>query len=328
MRKVILVIIALGLLLQTIVWPLPLYYWLAGESTRAVLALGGQQLLEIKARGPWKSPQVKKWEILSSRAVLERKIPFSKDVYTIVAFTPWDLNRLNYSQRVTYIQKATKQAVALGVNLVCDASAADRARMTEPQQESTKLLKKAKVARAVLFDGGHHLPNLALRPELLLCPIINHQGDTLIAHGFCQDAVPFAKLLSLQEKLGLNAAIITFPRFTGYLKSPRAMGALLIEALRLLETTPAERKQVELSLLSSGPCYAFFQGGILLWRPLGEELANFEKVFLGFEEKLGAKIQEAYLSIEGKAPLPASCPWQLVSVGLSSMEIMLAKLGF
>ena len=170
-----------------------------------------------------------------SSSQLSREGEIEKTDFLIVVFTPWELNGLSYQERIAYVRKATERAVELGADLVCDTSAADRARLSEKDHASTKLLKRAGIARAVVFDGGHHLPNLALDPELLLCPVIGGTDrQELIAHGFCRDALPVEKLIEIRELIGHNSASNTFPRFAGYLKSPQTLGTLCLEAARLL----------------------------------------------------------------------------------------------
>ena len=327
-KKVIIALVILSLTLgQMRLWPLPLYYWLAGECTRGLLRFQGQNLLKISVRGSWRSPGIKKWQLISSREVFALKKPSQRDEFLIVVFTPWELNNLSYTERVAYVQKATKMAVVMGADLVCDASAADRARQTEKDHASTRLLKEAGIARAVIFDGGHHLPNLALEPELLLCPVIGGPDkQTLVAHGFCRDALPLEELIGLKKLLRLNSTIITFPRFAGYLKAPKAMGTLLWQAVRLLEKSQPQEKITMVQPLLWGPRFSLFTNGVLLWRPETREL---EDPLWGIEkiQKLAQKtVERAFVSIDGTGQLPPSDRWELATVGLSSWQIMLGRL--
>ena len=327
-KKVIIALVILGLALgQMRLWPLPLYYWLAGECTRGLLCLQGQNLLTISARGSWRSSGIKKWQLISSREVFALKTPRQKDEFLIVVFTPWDLNNLSYNARVAYVQKATKIAVAMGADLICDASAADRARQTEKDHASTRLLKKVGIARAVIFDGGHHLPNLALEPELLLCPVIGGPDkQTLVAHGFCRDALPLEELVRLKKLLRLNSTIITFPRFAGYLKAPRAMGTLLWQAVQLLEKSEPQKKLPMVHPLLWGPRFSLFTNGVLLWRPETHELEDLQGEIEKIQRKAQSSVEQAFVSIDGTGQLPENDRWELATVGLSSWQIILGRL--
>ncbi len=315
---------SLLLVIQVAVWPIPIYYWLAGEFTRELLSWQGQKLLTVQARGSWHSKPIANWKVLSS-SQLSREGEIEKTDFLIVVFTPWELNGLSYQERIAYVRKATERAVELGADLVCDTSAADRARLSEKDHASTKLLKRAGIARAVVFDGGHHLPNLALDPELLLCPVIGGTDrQELIAHGFCRDALPVEKLMEIRELIGLNSAIITFPRFAGYLKSPQTLGTLCLEAARLLAASQPNASRKTQPLVTWGPKFSLFANGVLLWRPLPEQLVDFEGELA--ELIPGHKVKRAYLAVEGEIHLESTQRWELVTVGLSTWQIMLSKI--
>ncbi|HOB22962.1 MAG TPA: hypothetical protein PKI30_08930, partial [Bacillota bacterium] len=52
---------SLLLVIQVAVWPIPIYYWLAGEFTRELLSWQGQKLLTVQARGSWHSKPIANW---------------------------------------------------------------------------------------------------------------------------------------------------------------------------------------------------------------------------------------------------------------------------
>lgn len=320
---VALVIAGALLVLQIIVWPLPIYYWLAGECTKELLCWQGQKLLTVNDRGSWPSQTFKKWKVLSSRQLPETEV--EDTVFLIVVFTPWELNALSYQERIAYVNSATQKAVQAGADLICDSSAADRARQSERDHSSVKLLKKSGIARAVIFDGGHHLPNLSLEPEMLICPVIGGPNKKpLIAHGFCRDALPLEKLMQIKELLGLNSAIVTFPRLTGYLKSPQAMGTLCQQSAMLLAQTEPEARSLMQPVVSWGPTFSFFAGEVLLWRPEPEQLLDLEEEISKLTPP-GHKAKTAYLAVEGDVPFESSLNRQLVTLGRSSWQIMLNR---
>lgn len=321
------IILGLVLVSQLLVWPLPLYYWLAGECTRGILSFQGQNLLKLKARGSWQSSEAKRWQVITSDEVFEYGKK-REDDFLIVVFTPWELNGLSYNERVQYIKKATEKVIAIGADLICDASAADRARQTEKDHATTRLLKRAGIARAVIFDGGHHLPNLALEPELLLCPVIGGSGgQELVAHGFCRDALPFENLLKIKKLLSLNSAVVTFPRLAGYLKSPKAMGTLCWQSVKLLASSKPQEPQKMSKPVVWGPRFSLFACGVLLWRPDSHDLLYLSEAMADIQKQAKLTVKKAFLALDGESQLPSgSEQWELATVGLSSWQIMLGKI--
>ena len=152
-------------------------------------------------------------------------------VLAILCNTPAAYQRLMPGHGLWLLQASTEAAVALGIGAVADASAADRLRTTEQGRETVRLLKKAGIPRAVVFDGGHHLPALALEPEIAILPVLNLRGVAYACHIHLRDAVPVPALAELVKERGIHTRLCATPRLLTMAKTKKALAQLAAKAL-------------------------------------------------------------------------------------------------
>ncbi|MDI3279875.1 MAG: hypothetical protein QJR13_00690 [Bacillota bacterium] len=147
----------------------------------------------------------------------------------VLVASPAELRPLTGSQRERFLLDQARRARRMGAVLVVDASHADGARAGAAGHRSLELLRQAGVARAVLFDGGHHLHTLPLRPDLLLVPVLRGpEGRLYVAHAYLKDALPLSELQALLERLFPPAerpVVLVLPRLI-YVKDRRTLAAL------------------------------------------------------------------------------------------------------
>jgi len=93
---------------------------------------------------------------------------------------------------------------------------------------------RSKTLRVVVFDGGHHLPTLALQPDLLLVP----EWGGCAAHGYMRDAMPVENIIGIIRVEKLNCTVARVPRW-GLVKS---QGALERATLRVLKDLPVGKE--------------------------------------------------------------------------------------
>ncbi|MDA8234103.1 MAG: hypothetical protein M0Z31_04710 [Clostridia bacterium] len=147
---------------------------------------------------------------------------------TIIANTPGDFAGLSAKGRQRLLLNTTRAAIKLKARIMIDCSSADLARLSKEGQISLSLMKKHQIIRAVIFDGGHHLPSLALNPDLIIAPVFSlSTGKTVITHGYVKDALPLSEVLNLSKKLGLTTTITTVPRWPTIAKTKIAMAKLV-----------------------------------------------------------------------------------------------------
>lgn len=151
--------------------------------------------------------------------------------FAVLANTPSEYENRPQDYQAWLLQASTEAAVAVGVGAVIDCSAADRLRCGRAGRETAEELRAAGILRAVVFDGGHHLPGLALEPEILLIPVLIKNGRAYACHASIRDAVPLPALLRAMRRAGLRTACFTAPRLLTMAKSKNAMALLLTKAM-------------------------------------------------------------------------------------------------
>lgn len=135
----------------------------------------------------------------------------------------------------------TEAAVRLKARLMVDCTDADLARLTPPGRQSVTLARRAGIWRLVVFDGAHHVPPLATRPELLLVPILRAGGWPLVVHGYVRDALPLPQLLTVLRALGSDPAVFTLPRLSLPLKEAWPLRLVAERVLYRVATAPPRR---------------------------------------------------------------------------------------
>lgn len=147
----------------------------------------------------------------------------------VLVGSPAELRPLTGGQRGRFLLDQARRARKMGAVLVVDASLADGARAGAAGRRSLELLHQAGIARAVLFDGGHHLHTLSLRPDLLLVPVLRGpEGRFYVAHAYLKDALLLSELQALLEGLFPSAerpVVLILPRLI-YVKDRGALAAL------------------------------------------------------------------------------------------------------
>jgi hypothetical protein len=88
---------------------------------------------------------------------------------------------------------------------------------------------RGKVLRVVIFDGGHHLPTLALRPDLVIIPVTWGYA----AHGYMKDAVSVKTVTDIIRREKINCPVITVPRWS-LVKTPASLSRIAMRALTAL----------------------------------------------------------------------------------------------
>ncbi|MGE5423209.1 MAG: hypothetical protein ACM3QW_08095, partial [Ignavibacteriales bacterium] len=86
------------------------------------------------------------------------------------------------------------------------------------------------VLRVVIFDGGHHIPTLALQPDLIIVPLTSGYA----AHGYMDDAVALESLQKLATREKLTCSIVAVPRWA-LVKTPASMSRIAVRALAMLQ---------------------------------------------------------------------------------------------
>ncbi|HOB11752.1 MAG TPA: hypothetical protein PLM20_01920 [Syntrophomonadaceae bacterium] len=101
-----------------------------------------------------------------------------------------------------------------------ESSAVDAWHTTSKGQEALGLIRE-RAYRAVVFDGGHHLPTLGLEPDVLLIPVLR---DTAV-HSYMRDGMSVQVLQQLLEKINSPSVAVTVSRWL-VVKRPSSLETL------------------------------------------------------------------------------------------------------
>lgn len=114
-----------------------------------------------------------------------------------------------------------------GTRVVVECSGMDTWHTTCPGQKALQAMR-GRYLRVVVFDGGHHLPTLALRPDLIIIPATFGYA----AHAYMRDAVSITTLCGIIKKERLDIPVVIVPRW-GLVKTSSSLKLLTIRSLAL-----------------------------------------------------------------------------------------------
>lgn len=93
--------------------------------------------------------------------------------------------------------------------------------------------------RAVIFDGGHHLPTLGLAPDLIIVPVYKGYAT----HGYMRDGIKVSKLRQLLEKSHSPAVLVTVSRWR-LVKTESSLKGITEQVLSHLDFSPARPENI------------------------------------------------------------------------------------
>lgn len=112
-----------------------------------------------------------------------------------------------------------------GVKLVVQCSGMDAWHTTPRGWRALEELRNSTL-RVVIFDGGHHLPTLALQPDLVIIPATMGYA----AHGYMKDALSVKCLAKILKQENLSFPVVTVPRWA-LVKTEDSMNKIAIKAV-------------------------------------------------------------------------------------------------
>lgn len=118
------------------------------------------------------------------------------------------------------------------IEVIVECSAVDAWHTSSQGWIDLKEMHK-QVLRVVVFDGGHHIPTLALQPDLIIVPLTSGYA----AHGYMDDAVALESLQRLAKRENLTCSIVAVPRWA-LVKTPDSMSRIAVRALATMQVDP------------------------------------------------------------------------------------------
>jgi hypothetical protein len=99
------------------------------------------------------------------------------------------------------------QHLAAGKNCIVECSQLDTWH-SSPAGAAYLQKMRPSAYRAVIFDGGHHLPSLGLAPDIIIIPAWRGYA----VHSFVLDGIKVAQVQKLARECGSPSVIVTVPR--------------------------------------------------------------------------------------------------------------------
>ena len=175
--------------------------------------------------------------------------------------------------------------------------------------------------RAIIFDGGHHLPSLGLSPDIIIIPRLAGYA----VHSYTLDGVKIATIEKLAHECGIPSVIVTVPRMA-LVKNEIAMGNITSRILNscLRQGTGEEFKPMARPRISkyNNFIFAYIDSNYaenpgLFNKRVGElGIKGVKKIYLAFDFKYSSKQQASDYcqQLEENWERPVECVNQPVKV--------------
>jgi hypothetical protein len=170
-------------------------------------------------------------EIISASALPDRDSKGLLNRFTIATIEPLDLMGKSEEEQRRIITAVDDLAVRKRIDAIVEATTSDLIRSSNWGMGEVQRLRDAGVVRCVIFDGGHHVGSLQLKPDILLVPITYYDGEPYAGHWFTRDAVSIVKLKRALNRAGIDSMIAQFPRFGIPIKNRDGMAKIAAQAI-------------------------------------------------------------------------------------------------
>lgn len=264
----------------------------------------------------------------------------------LIANPPGEFKGLARLECIKLLTAATKAAAKIGARIMIDASTADISRTDFRARQLYQLTRKLGIVRVVIFDGGHHLPSLALQPEIVIAPVLADSKNTLfVIHGQTLDPVRVSDLTKIIKKLHSLTLLTIMPRLSTPVKTKSPMGAIARQAI-INSLTPegyqrSTIKQRPIRPEFIAPAIMALNGTLLLSIPEGK---FSDAAFSRRIKKYSSKYHELYVAVlyakktsplretDPNAPAPAAPAltmengnYQVVTTKLSCYQLIIER---
>ncbi|MDD3270033.1 MAG: hypothetical protein PHX14_12005 [Syntrophomonadaceae bacterium] len=118
-----------------------------------------------------------------------------------------------------------EQLLAGQCQVIVECSAADTWHTSQDGQIYLAKLRR-QAYRAVIYDGGHHLPTLGLAPDIIVVPELAGYA----VHSYMADGMKLTKIHELIKETGSNTMLVSVPRWA-LIKNEQALNIIIRKAL-------------------------------------------------------------------------------------------------
>jgi hypothetical protein len=210
--------------------------------------------------------------------------------------------------------------LAAGCSCIIECSELDAWHSSRPGLQYLQTMRP-RTYRAIIFDGGHHLPSLGLAPDIIIIPRLAGYA----VHSFMLDGIKISEIEKLARECNSPSIIVTVPRMA-LVKNEVSMVNI---AGRILASCSQQEKTGEFQPVAAprmskynGIIFAYVDGNYAknpqLFRQRLQDLNinEVKKIYLAFNFKYSSKEQAiSYCSaLEEVLDLPVECINQPVKV--------------
>jgi len=146
--------------------------------------------------------------------------------------------------------------------------------------------------RVVVFDGGHHLPTLGLRPDIILVP----QMSGYLVHSYMKDGMRINKLLQIAQEICSPSVIAVIPRWALVKQKDALTGAVR----EIFDRSSYRQEPAGDVIMMADKRMSKFNNRIFIY--VNEEYYKDAGLLISRIKKLGAQdVQKIYLAFDYKS---------------------------
>ncbi|MDD3852033.1 MAG: hypothetical protein PHD40_00060 [Syntrophomonadaceae bacterium] len=145
-----------------------------------------------------------------------------------------------------------------------------------------------KIYRIVVFDGGHHLPTLGTRPDIIIVPVFKGYA----VHSYMRDGMKVECLTAILKAIDSPSVVVTVPRFF----IVKSTGSLTEVASRVIRDSLDNSMVNEENNPGQANRYGSRYKDCLFAYISNKEADNWQDFLVGFQKLYTEDINQVYLA--------------------------------
>jgi hypothetical protein len=155
----------------------------------------------------------------------------AKNRFVIATIGPVDLAGKDTGGKHSVIENVYRSAFGGDIDAVVESTEADIMMSSPWGHPLISRLYESGAIRCVIFDGGHHIGSLGLKPNILLTPVMFYKNELHATHAFTRDSVNIDRLEQTIEREYVGSTIVELSRMGIPVKNSSVMGKLGYQAI-------------------------------------------------------------------------------------------------
>jgi hypothetical protein len=171
----------------------------------------------------------------------------ARNKFVVTTIGPIDLAGKDLAAKHRIVETVYKSAFEGDVDAVVESTEADIMMSSPWGHPLVSKLYESGAMRCVIFDGGHHIGSLGLKPNILLIPAMFYKNELYATHAFTRDSVNIEKLKQTIEREFVGSTIVEFSRMGIPVKNSSVMGKLGYQAILNISRLTTQKTSQESS---------------------------------------------------------------------------------